>query len=38
MIELVKKEPFRSFEKSPLSTWLKLYDDFLDERDKQFFD
>ena len=32
MADFVKRNPMKGFGKSSLQTWLKLYDDFLDER------
>ena len=38
MADFVKRNPMKGFGKSSLQTWLKLYDDFLDQRDKEHFD
>ena len=38
MADFTKKNPMKSFGRSGLDTWLKLFDDFLDQRDKEYYD
>ena len=38
MAAYVKANPMKGFGKSSLDMWLGLYDEFLDQRDKEHFD